>query len=314
MPISNLFEFALKCVAVFCVLNILLYFIELPIWEQYRKYFGRVSIGYPTTDVVLLGLSYASVLFNKNINIRYITRLVLLIGVPLNIILMSSGTGLIILLFITAYYFINRIRRITFDFVIKLCIIVLSIYFVGTGVINYVAKNYTDLYVQFNFLVENKIDTILGNTDDKDVNTMKTRENQFKEAMEQNVDSGFKAIFGIGFSRLRMGVDDDEHNYIQIENQYGNIIVGMGYIGVILFVFFLVGNIYTCAKYGGNICEIIAVNIVFALGCCTNILLASYTIASYLALYYSYIVLSYNHLGKKTILGFRIRNKHYTVQ
>ena len=290
-PITYFIEFFLKNIAAFSILNILLYFIELPIWDRFHMYFGRVSVGYPTIDSLLFVMAYAILLFNKKIFLNRIIILILFIFIPLNILLSSSGTGIATFTSIILLYFIKTLKKINFLFTIRMATITIICFAIVYYSITWIEKNHPILYKQFEWSINNKINGLIGNEEEVDKDTMNTRSEQFYDAYNKFVTNDFYRIFGIGFSRIALDVKEfkfksNSNNYISIENQYGNILVSMGYIGIILFSLFIISPIIYALKKSRDIFfETVALYVIFILGCFTNPLLSNYATSSLISLH-----------------------------
>ena len=89
--------FIIKTGIVFTILNTLLYFIYIPIWINYQKWWGRISCGYPTMDVITLAYTLLILLFYHKLKLNSFTRIFFTIVILIGYLLQFTGTGIVIL-------------------------------------------------------------------------------------------------------------------------------------------------------------------------------------------------------------------------
>ena len=68
--------FIIKTGIVFTILNTLLYFIYIPIWINYQIWWGRISCGYPTMDVITLAYTLLFLFYYPKLKLGSITRII----------------------------------------------------------------------------------------------------------------------------------------------------------------------------------------------------------------------------------------------
>lgn len=243
--IKQLFTFIVKVGISFVFINTILYFVELPIWEigTARKWWGRISCGYPTMDVITLSYTLIILLYFENLQIKPTRRLIYTAIIIIGILLQATGTGLItlsLIIFVTILYFLFFKSSISLKKnARKILFIIIIVCFSIPIVIN---KYAPELYEQMYVIVENKIMVLLDDDNVEDEhNTLTIRENQYTKAIkEQNTD--FKKIFGLGMSAVTYDADlaSEDDRYIYIEDQYGINRAIYGYLGSFLYILFII--------------------------------------------------------------------------
>lgn len=230
--------FLVKTGVVFVVLNTVFYFIYIPIWKNYQMWWGRISCGYPTMDVITLSYTLLILLYYPNIKLKSITRIIFIIIILIGSILQFTGTGIVILgviLPFTLLYYIfspNKQllkREVLFTFSILLLIV--------GSTISFIKLHFPQEYAQGESLIFNKIDILTGNVDANDTNTLAIREEQFNK-IKKRQNFLFEKIFGIG---LGDATNDPEKlknikSSFMIEDQYNFTQVCYGYVGLILYI------------------------------------------------------------------------------
>ena len=71
---QSLITFIVKVAVAHVIINTFLYFVEIPIWKSFHPYWGRISQGYPTIDVVVLSFSLAICLMYSRLELKSATR------------------------------------------------------------------------------------------------------------------------------------------------------------------------------------------------------------------------------------------------
>lgn len=268
---------------VFGCLNVFLYLIPLPIWNRADFWWGRVSCGYPTMDVISLCYALVLLLFYKKIGFKLYVKIIFAVLISLFVILNFSGTGTVLLLSILSLsMLINRSRRIAFP-VVTIC---LGLFFVSAGSIK---QLYPEEFDRGMVLLETKYKNLSGD-ETASANTLDIRKQQYEKNLRRIEDS-ISELTGIG---LNYASNDNEilkrykYNAFMIENEYNLIRICYGYIGLILFCAFIVLllyisilNRYTIGILGGGI---------FAANCFTLISLVLYPNYIFFALFYVLII------------------------
>ena len=226
----------------YIVANLFFYYIPIPflITEPHR-YWGRLTVGYPTIDVILIGWAIAIVFFSKYewSKSGFLMRaLILCVGM----LMQASGTGmvfLILLLILTVFYlkgvwnpqpifFLKRKRRC---FILLLLIFMLG----GFFVLAIFQKQNEELYDAMIAQVENRMFILLGMEDEAEisVNTMDIREDRMKRAEDKFLTNGDKKLFGLGYGWINM--KEERANKILTEDQITMNKVTIGLLGNIVY-------------------------------------------------------------------------------
>lgn len=236
---------------IYIIANIVLYYIPMPflITEPHR-YWGRLTVGYPTIDVILIGFAIAIVLFaehewkKKDIFLR---SFILYIGM----LMQASGTGIVFITLLTILIFpylkrvyikhpIQLIKRKRICFVTLLSILVFS---TTSALAIFQAQN-EKLYNAMTDQIENRIFILLGMEEESaiSVNTMDIREDRLKRAEQKFLTSDDKRIFGIGYGYINM--KDDKINKILTEDQITMNKVTIGLLGNYVYVIALISLLF----------------------------------------------------------------------
>ena len=241
------FRYLINVACVFVLLNLFLYFYEIPIWEEFRPWFGRISNGYPTTDVVCLSYSLLILIFDENLRLSKFRRMLSTIIVVSGIIMQVSGTGIflmaiIILVFIYCQFkkgsdVLRKNMRNSFVFILVLLSIGFSILY----------KNEPQIANSALSLVTNKISYFIG--DEKiqtewegisfDSDTMEFREDEFKESSKL-LKTPLDYLTGIGFQKVSTSYKYWKPGTMYVESQYDCNLITIGYLGSLLFVLFII--------------------------------------------------------------------------
>lgn len=231
---NDFIYFMIKTGVIFVILNTLLYFIHIPIWEKYHPWFGRISCGYPTMDVITLAYTLILLLFYPNIPISSYKRTIFTIIIIMGMLLQFSGTGLVVLsliLFTSLIFYLfhptNKLYKstiATFAFFL----------FFSITIFSYIKLYFPNELEKGMILVNNKINILTGNISADEANTMEIREEQFNNIRKKQ-DNDLKVLFGLGLGDLTNGSFKDNDSYM-IEDQYGINLVCYGIIGYILFL------------------------------------------------------------------------------
>lgn len=229
----RLYKQVIYVAIVFSIINTLLYFIPLPIWNRQEFWWGRISCGYPTMDVVSLCYALVLLLYKPNLIKKTWKKLTFSLIIIIEILLNFSGTGIALLplcllpLIITTKVTIRNMVLLTLSILI----------FVGAFF--FVQKRFPDELKAGMALIENKL-AIMGGDDNVMNNTLKLRKQQF--ASVENRHDDVTRIVGLGLNNLTMDLDriGKDHYAYSIENQYDTILMGYGYVGFALYLLMMV--------------------------------------------------------------------------
>lgn len=230
--------FIIKTGIVFTILNTLLYFIYIPIWINYQKWWGRISCGYPTMDVITLAYTLLILLFYHKLKLNSFTRIFFTIVILIGYLLQFTGTGIVILGIIIPftliyYLFAPKKQPLKREILVTFGILIL----IAGSTISFAKLQFPQEYAQGEFLILNKIDILTGNVDEGDINTMAIREEQFNKVKERQ-NYLFEKVFGIGLGDATNDTDKlaSIKSSFMIEDQYSLDQVCYGYIGLIFYI------------------------------------------------------------------------------
>jgi hypothetical protein len=235
---NQLLTFFVKVGVSFSVVNTLLYFVDIPIWnESFHGWTGRIGRGYPTVDVVTQSYALITLLFFDNLKIGCLQRLFYTILVLLGILLQFSGTGTVLIACITLVCVFSCLFQLPNELRKNLKMLLFSIplsVFLSYLLLD---KYSPELLERSMFVLENRTSVLLG--EDPELNTMETRERQYKRnLLYQN--TAFRKMFGIGVGRTTFKSDiANNPSYIYIENQYSFNKICYGYFGAVLLIVFI---------------------------------------------------------------------------
>jgi len=216
--IDVLIDFFIKLLILYVIITPVLYFLEPSFLKDNFKQWGRIGVGYPTMDAQVLVFGLALVLLIRRYSLLKGTFIISIIII--GIFMQNTGTGYASTIAVIAYYMLFTKR-----YNIK------SIY-LATGIlvfiILYILHVYSGSNLQNNFLYLflNKIYSIMLH---KKSLSEQIRAEQFLE-LKEKISSIFESLFGIGFK-------------IYVENQYAFMLIGFGYIGLLVFLLFLLNNL-----------------------------------------------------------------------
>jgi hypothetical protein len=248
VPYNKMLLFCIRTATLYVIINTFLYFVEIPVWVRHRPWWGRISQGYPTGDVLSLAFVLALTLLNKHINISTIERVIHSTIITTGIAAIVSGTGIvlvtIIMISILLIYIFDShsaiLKKHLFYFISTIIIVITS----GITVI----KTFdTDLYNTLYFVMDSKFSNLTGQ--EHEVNTMDIRTKQIDAMNEKNLHNIENKIFGVGFGRVNYDskkIHNDNGKYIYVENQDAlNKITG----GIISNTFFVLSICLFILKY-----------------------------------------------------------------
>lgn len=222
----------------FVILNTVLYFVHIPIWTNYQMWWGRISCGYPTMDIITLAYTLLILLYYPIPKLKSSIRIIFIFIILIGCILQFTGTGIVILglilpLTLLYYFFSPNKRPLKREILITFGILIL----VTGSTISFVKIQFPQEYAQGESLILNKISILTGDVNENEANTLAAREEQFKK-IEKRQNYLFEKIFGIGLGDATN--DGDRLTSIKssfmIEDQYSFVQICYGYIGLILYI------------------------------------------------------------------------------
>lgn len=295
--------FLITMAAAWVVINFLLYFIELPIWENYRPWVGRISNGYPTVDVICLCFALVFILLIENTLFSIRKRLIISFLIIIGIISQFSGTGSVALILILLVFFLLSLFSRDIGSTLKknfyLCVASLLIFIsVGFG---YFYTREPELTEAAMSLITKKLGYFLG--DDYDLpewgtrqwgDTMEMRNDQF-ESNIKHLRTVSDQVIGIGFNEVTMDNGGaSKRNGIFIEDQYALNYISIGNLGSLLFILFVCAPLINWIKFYRNHIAGIAFGVlcvvVFLLSCRTLITMASAQVEMFFGLIYAILL------------------------
>ena len=223
-----------KIAVVFVFLDILFYFVRIPIFRPDTTWWGRISSGYPTMDVVTLAYSLLILLFYRNLKINDYVRTLCIIVVLVGMVVQFTGTGIVLIALILGcaiiYYLMShKFKSNKYYFY---CFVIICL--VSGSALTYVSKNYSMEYRNGYFLIQNKLDILLGK--ETDINTLDIRKEQY--IAEQRKMSGLEWFIGKSLANATNDGDALAHSRqtFMIEDQYNLNKICYGYLGFSLFI------------------------------------------------------------------------------
>ena len=297
------FRYLINVACAFVVINIFLFFYELPIWVEYRPWFGRISNGYPTTDVVCLSYALLIVTFVEKLKIGNIKRIIYTVILIFGIISQASGTGFVLLFLVLIVFSYCQIKK-------KCDVLLKNLKYSMVVVIALTFSCFTILYSQepdisnsIMSIITNKISSFIGDNNIEtewegisfNGDTMEVREHEFENSKKRHMNNPANYMFGVGFDRIATEHNVNNSGFIFVEDQYSCNMITIGYFGSILFLFFICSPIKKWMSYrnkcDGFIYYLGLMSILFSLlSCKTTIILLSAEIELILALLYSIIL------------------------
>jgi hypothetical protein len=231
--------FCIRTASLYIIVNTFLYFVEIPVWTRYRPWWGRISQGYPTCDVLPLAFVLALTILNKHLNINIIKRVIYSTVTTLGIALIASGTG-IVLVSITMIAALFVCVFDSYSFVLKknLLYFILTIVIAITSGITVLKIFDINLYNSLYFAMESRISNLIGK--EHEMNTMAIRSKQIEVMDEMYLKQAENKIFGVGFGLVDYSRKENHNSkYIYVENQYTlNKITG-GIISNTFYILFI---------------------------------------------------------------------------
>jgi hypothetical protein len=241
VKLDRLLTFTVKVGVSFVIVNTVLYFVELPIWKpDSQLWWGRISRGYPTMDVVSLSYVVIILLYFQNLKINLVERQIYLFVIFLGILLQASGTGIVliicILFFSVLYFVFFKSSTIFKTNLFSIGTLIFMLFFIFPEILN---KYYPEEYKKILVLIENKTNILFGNKVDHD--TWYVRKIQYEKKLQKQ-NTVMKKIFGIGQAEATFDAKKakSDSRYIFIERQYSLNNICYGYIGSTFYIMFIV--------------------------------------------------------------------------
>lgn len=223
---------------IFVILNTILYFVYIPIWTQHQMWWGRISCGYPTMDIISLSYTLLILLYWPQLDLKPLARMAFIIIILIGCILQFTGTGIVILgiilpLTILYYIFAPRQQVLKKNILMTFGILLL----ITASFISFIKLQFPQEYTKGEFLILNKLEILTGNAEDNDVNTLETREEQFKN-IQKRQNYAIEKLFGIGLGNATNDINKltSIKSSFMIEDQYSLTQICYGYIGLMLYI------------------------------------------------------------------------------
>lgn len=243
-------KFIITVSIVFVFFNTVFYFVPAPFLIEQKLWWGRISIAYPTMDVVTLSYVLILLMYYPNIKISSIKRIIYMFIIISGIFFQFSGTGIILFggIFISFVYYLifssNKILK-------KEILILISIIIMMSGsIISYVKLQFTEEYETGIALIENKISILSGDIGDNDFNTMDIRQQAIDNTKKKYVNNSFSKVFGIGLGKATNDLSklSKDKSLFMLEDQYSLINICYGYIGLFLFSIIIISFVLKSVK------------------------------------------------------------------
>ena len=268
----------------------LLYFANLQIWVRDVLWWGRISCGYPTMDVVSLGYALTILLYYPNLHYSTKTQVFYILIILLGIILNFSGTGFVILTVIFFFSILSFKRNKNRKPLLISFIISFSLFL---SVFSFVVTLFPEEYESGKFLIENKWETLKGDEVSSGDNTIEIREEQYAAVEKRH--NMLTRISGLGIVHMTMDRDwnilEKDKMAYSIENQYSMLLMGYGIIGLFLYLFIFIDLfMLILKKLKKNVMLFFMYTICIIIALCnsyTLILLMLYSNFAFLALIFS---------------------------
>lgn len=232
--------------SIFSIINLACFFVR-PSFVNI-VFVDRFSAGYPTVDVVPLAFCLMSCLLYENLKMNKIIRLICSVILLISLLTQFSGSGtvfMILILLSVFLYCIKVFKKKKKNVVISnFRMFLVSIFLISFSCISYLLNEFPSVIESSLPVLENRLLTLAGKSDESTlgINTMEMRKDQYKKSIKYYGDN---LIIGTGYGPVTIEESKrDKAEYIFIENQYTHNIIVIGYIGSILFIFFILNNTY----------------------------------------------------------------------
>lgn len=212
---------------IYCILTILIVFLFPSLYASLdaRNWHGRLSIGYPTQDVMVLSL--ALLFISLKDNIKPFTKLIIQLIILFCILMQNNVTGYILTLFV--------LILILYKSKIFGKIIISSLIFSLIAILNFIYLNYYK-FGTFGSLLQNKIDTFIFGTQNS--GSLDLRQEQIISLVETVKSDWIYMLFGYG------GLGG-----FSAENTIYSVLGFSGIIGLSIYIFTLVYVFLTSIKH-----------------------------------------------------------------
>lgn len=250
---SVLVRFFAQSMVLYSLLSVFLYFVRIPIWNDFQRfYWGRVTVGYPTIDVVNCAIAVGILFFCSEREFSIFHKIVDIFVLVVFIILQTSGTGFGLLfgllvgtIFCVCFKFkldsseISNIKKVAFGVGVVLFTFGSSVY----GFLNrYDPMLLDNMTLQF----ENRVAIMMSEKNsDLDLNTMEMREDKYEKAKELYLKTPIDEFFGAGFGKV--SYNPKKHfsgTRVFLESQWHLELFSEGYLGgcIMLLIFVEIGK------------------------------------------------------------------------
>ena len=259
---AYLFDFIIKTGCVFIIINTVFYFIPLPIFVENKLWWGRISIGYPTMDVVSLAYSLSILLFYPYLTLNTYVRAIFLLIYILGILFNASGTGTVLLslIILTSISFMKTIKFNAKPIMYTFVFLLIS----STSVVSYLYENYPKEFNNGIVLLENKIDILKG--EEIESNTMETRKMQYENMVSKM--SIMEKVFGRSLVNVSNDATINRNGLYMIEDQYNLTKVCYGYIGFLLYAYMIIHFFFKALSIKRGTIYSIDVDVISNYFCC----------------------------------------------
>lgn len=234
---DDLMTLIVKMAVAHVLINTFLYFYEIPIWKVFHPYWGRISQGYPTVDVVLLNFSLAILLIYKGLKFKTLIKILFAFILVIGILLLASGTGIVMMTIVFALSILIPILQRRYVKNIKTTIVTLILLLISFSSAVQIIKNVDEsLYESMYLSLQNRMSILLGQESELDINTMDIRKERRSDIKKMQTDD-FDVLFGRGFSNLNMNPEiRNVPGTIFLEDQYSVNLLTIGVIGALMFL------------------------------------------------------------------------------
>ena len=245
--ITALMDFFVQ-LCIFYVLFTLLIYFKFDNTSFFKSpWFGRVSIGYPTSDAQILAFALAYLVFGKT-NIKSTVRGIFIAILCVGVLMNATATGIISLgiIFIAYFFYFLFSGKFITTFSIKnsvYAIIIIIIFFTGKQVLGKV----NDRAVDYAALLENKMGFV---TNKINASLFGQYNPEYypdisEELRKTQVELTFK--FNKDFASLLLGGPISLGTFIENENYF--LIRSYGYVGFTLYYLWIMMLLFLSFKY-----------------------------------------------------------------
>lgn len=224
----------INAMCLYVIVDILLYFIPVPfLIANPQRYWGRLTVGYPTIDVILICSALGFLFFNRNrwsIKEILIRSIILFIGVCIQ----ASGTSIILCLIVLGLlvlYICNvGIKYVDTSDIRRSFLMFLMLLFVGGSTVLTAFKNnnptlYESMYLQ----LENRFYILIGQEEEAEleVNTMQQRDDHLQRATKRFLNDDVSKLIGVGFGNVSVSKFDKNHIFAEDQSTFNKITIGL---------------------------------------------------------------------------------------